>query len=59
MVQSGYKGELLNSELDCDAEDYFSPQLKCDESDPEVIRYRIMMGENLVPSPTWQNATDS
>ena len=59
MVQSGYKGELLNSELDCDAEDYFPPQLKCDESDPEVIRYRIMMGENLVPSPTWQNATDS
>ncbi|MDA9135520.1 tyrosine-type recombinase/integrase [Ascidiaceihabitans sp.] len=33
--------------------------LKWDEHDPEVVRYRLMMGENLVPPPTWQNATDS
>ena len=33
--------------------------LKWDEQDPDVVRYRLMMGENLVPSPTWQNATDS
>ncbi len=36
-----------------------SDQVKWDEHDPQVVRYRILMGENLVPSPTWQNATDS
>ena len=34
------------------------PQLVWDESDPEVIRYRVMCGENLLPDPTWQNALD-
>lgn len=29
-----------------------------DEQDPEVIRYRLLMGENLLPQPTWQNAVD-
>ena len=57
--QSSYEAELSNSEIDCDAEGYLPPQLKWDEQDPEVIKYRVMMGENLVPSPTWQNATDS
>ena len=38
--------------------DYVPPQLAWDESDPEVIRYRVMCGENLLPDPTWQNALD-
>ena len=29
-----------------------------DEQDPEVIRYRLLMGESLLPQPTWQNAVD-
>ncbi|MDB0053117.1 tyrosine-type recombinase/integrase [Ascidiaceihabitans sp.] len=57
--QSKYAAELSDPEIDCDAEGYLPPQLKWIESDPEVIRYKIMMGENLVPPPTWQNATDS
>ena len=57
--QSKYEAELSDPEIDCDAEDYLPPQLKWIESDPEVIRYKIMTGKNLVPPPTWQNATDS
>ncbi|MDA9115696.1 tyrosine-type recombinase/integrase [Planktomarina temperata] len=41
-----------------ETDDYVPPQLKWDESDPEVIRYRVMCGENLLPDPTWQNALD-
>lgn len=37
---------------------YLPPQKKWDEQDPEVVRYRIMCGENLLPEPTWQNAVD-
>ncbi|WP_439117786.1 tyrosine-type recombinase/integrase [Nereida ignava] len=51
--------ENLDPNIDCDAEDYVLPQRKWDETDPEVIRYRIMCGESLLPHPTWQNATDS
>ena len=41
-----------------ETDDYVPPQLVWDESDPEVIRYRVMCGENLLPDPTWQNALD-
>lgn len=41
-----------------DSEGYLPPQKKWDEQDPEVVRYRIMCGENLLPEPTWQNAVD-
>ena len=41
-----------------ETDDYVPPQLAWDESDPEVIRYRVMCGENLLPDPTWQNALD-
>ncbi|MDB4123274.1 tyrosine-type recombinase/integrase [Planktomarina temperata] len=37
---------------------YVPPQLVWDETDPEVIRYRVMCGEKLLPDPTWQNALD-
>ena len=50
--------ESIDPNIDCDAEDYAIPQLVWDESDPEVIRYRVMCGENLLPDPTWQNALD-
>ena len=45
--------ESIDPNIDCDAEDYAIPQLVWDESDPEVIRYRVMCGENLLPDPTW------
>jgi integrase len=35
-----------------EAEGYLPPQKKWDEQDPEVVRYRIMCGENLTPLPT-------
>ncbi|MDA9345394.1 tyrosine-type recombinase/integrase [bacterium] len=41
-----------------ETDDYIPPQLVWDETDPEVIRYRVMCGENLLPDPTWQNALD-
>ena len=41
-----------------ETDDYVPPQLAWDESDPEVIRYKVMCGENLLPDPTWQNALD-
>lgn len=41
-----------------EVDDYVPPQLAWDESDPEVIRYRVMCGQNLLPDPTWQNAVD-
>jgi len=41
-----------------ETDDYVPPQLVWDETDPEVIRYRVMCGENLLPDPTWQNALD-
>lgn len=41
-----------------DRNGYLPPQKKWDEQDPEVVRYRIMCGENLLPEPTWQNAVD-
>ena len=50
--------ESIDPNIDCDATDYVMPQLAWDESDPEVIRYRVMCGENLLPDPTWQNALD-
>ena len=50
--------ESLDPNIDCDSEDYVLPQMKWDETDPEVISYRIMCGENLLPDPTWQNAVD-
>ncbi|MDB4842142.1 tyrosine-type recombinase/integrase [Planktomarina sp.] len=50
--------DSIDPNIDCDANDYVPPQLKWDESDPEVIRYRVMCGENLLPDPTWQNALD-
>ena len=50
--------ESIDPNIDCDANDYVPPQLKWDETDPEVIRYRVMCGENLLPDPTWQNALD-
>ena len=53
------QAESVNPDIDCDAADYVLPQIKWDETDPEVIRYRIMCGESLLPQPTWQNATDS
>ena len=40
-------------------EDYVPPQLKWDEADPEVIKYRIMNGDPVNPQPTWQNALDT
>lgn len=52
------RAESLDHNIDCDAEGYVLPQLKWDETDPEVISYRIMSGENLLPQPTWQNAVD-
>ena len=51
--------ESLDANIDCDAEDYVLPQMKWDEADPEVISYRIMCGESLLPDPTWQNAVDN
>jgi integrase len=51
--------ESVDPNIDCDAEDYAMPQLKWDESDPEVIKYRIMNGESVHPAPTWQNALDT
>ena len=50
--------ESIDPNIDCDANDYVPPQLVWDETDPEVIRYRVMCGENLLPDPTWQNALD-
>ena len=50
--------ESIDPNIDCDANDYVLPQLAWDETDPEVIRYRVMCGENLLPDPTWQNALD-
>ena len=50
--------ESIDPNIDCDANDYVMPQLAWDETDPEVIRYRVMCGENLLPDPTWQNALD-
>ena len=50
--------ESLDPNIDCDSEDYVLPQMIWDETDPEVISYRIMCGENLLPDPTWQNAVD-
>lgn len=50
--------ESMDPDIDCDAEDYITPQVKWDETDPEVVRYRIMCGENLLPPPTWRNAVD-
>ena len=50
--------ESIDPNIDCDANDYVMPQLVWDETDPEVIRYRVMCGENLLPYPTWQNALD-
>ena len=41
-----------------ETDDYVPPQLVWDETDPEVIRYRVMCGEKLLPDPTWQNALD-
>ncbi|MDA8891307.1 tyrosine-type recombinase/integrase [Planktomarina temperata] len=41
-----------------ETDDYVPPQLVWDETDPEVIQYRVMCGENLLPDPTWQNALD-
>ena len=41
-----------------ETDDYVPPQLVWDETDPEVIQYRAMFGENLLPDPTWQNALD-
>ncbi|MDA9318374.1 hypothetical protein N9Q54_00885 [Octadecabacter sp.] len=52
------RGESCDPNIDCDAEDYVLPQMKWDEADPEVIRYRIMCGKSLLPPPTWQNAVD-
>ena len=52
------RAENINPNIDCDAEDYIVPQNKWDESDPEVIRYRMINGENLLPPATWQNAMD-
>ena len=52
------RAESRDPNIDCDAEDYVLPQVKWDEADPEVIRYRIMCGESLLPPPTWQNAVD-
>ena len=43
--------------FECD--DYIPPQLLWDESDPEVIQYRIMNNEPVNPPPTWQNALDN
>ena len=40
-------------------DDYIPPQLQWDESDPEVIKYRIMNNEPVNPPPTWQNALDN
>jgi len=40
-------------------DDYIHPQLLWDESDPEVIKYRIMNNEPVNPPPTWQNALDN
>ena len=40
-------------------DDYPPAQLKWDESDPEVIRYRIMNGDPVNPPPTWLNALDT
>ena len=40
-------------------DDYIPPQLQWDESDPEVIQYRIMNNEPVNPPPTWQNALDN
>lgn len=50
--------ESIDPNIDCDADDYVMPQVTWDETDPEVIRYRVMCGENLLPDPTWQNALD-
>jgi integrase len=50
--------ESIDPNIDCDSNDYVPPQLVWDETDPEVIRYRVMCGENLLPDPTWQNALD-
>jgi integrase len=43
-----------------DTGDYYTAKeyRSWDEQDPEVIRYRLLMGENLLPEPTWQNAVD-
>ena len=40
-------------------DDFPPPQLKWDESDPEVIKYRIMNGDPVNSAPTWQNALDT
>ena len=40
-------------------DDYIPPQLQWDETDPEVIQYRIMNNEPVNPPPTWQNALDN
>tara|TARA_B110000211_G_scaffold177845_1_gene201066 strand:- start:198 stop:1361 length:1164 start_codon:yes stop_codon:yes gene_type:complete len=40
-------------------DDYINPQLIWDESDPEVIKYRIMNNEPVNPLPTWQNGLDN
>ncbi|MDA9185846.1 tyrosine-type recombinase/integrase [Planktomarina sp.] len=40
-------------------DDFPPPQLKWDESDPEVIKYRIMNGDPVNPAATWQNALDT
>ena len=58
MDRERMRAESIDPNIDCDTEDYIVPQNKWDESDPEVIRYRMMNGENLLPPATWQNATD-
>jgi len=51
--------DILNQEVHCDDPDYVVPQLKWDEFDSEVIKYRIMCGESVHPAPTWESALNT
>ena len=50
--------DLLDKYSDTGDQNATKEHRSWDEQDPEVIRYRLLMGENLLPEPTWQNAVD-
>jgi integrase len=50
--------DLLDKYSDTGDQNTANEYRSWDEQDPEVIRYRLLMGENLLPQPTWQNAVD-
>ena len=47
---------MLNSDVDTGTDTYVPPQCVWDNSDLEVIKYRVMLGEiDVTADPTWSD----